>query len=773
MISIFKRGIYKVGSLFIKSVTRPKLVNPQLLLPARSPSDSVFYILESNRLSHKLLLRDLLQKQQRGISDEQILFADSKGKTPLREILAELVKTQRSNHSLNTLIVPVAIFHGRLPHREKSWLNLLYAETWHRAGKIGSAFQLLVNGRQTLVQIDKPLELKQLLEQESDDETATRKAARVLRTHFSIIRHSIIGPDLSHRRTLINLVLNNPAVQKAIDQQATERGTSRHRIERHCVKTLDSIAANFSPTTTRLVDPLLNWLWKRLYKDVRISNIARIQETSKSHQLIYLPCHRSHMDYLLLSWALYRHALMLPHVAAGDNLNIPIIGPILKRGGAIFMRRKFHGDPLYACLYKTYLEQMTHRGHSLEYFIEGGRSRTGRLLPAKTGLLSMSIDSYRDNPQKPVALIPIWIGYDRLVESKSYQSELSGGTKQKESIANLLNTSQILNEKFGSTLLSFGQPILLEDHINHSAPLDSDVKNISAKVMSGINQAAEITQSSLLATCMLGGSHLQSTAELSDKSSRLLKLIKELHPSATLTPEGKPSDWINEAAKMGQLNQKMNLLEIDQTQAQELCFYRNNIQHLLILPSMYLLLVHRLENTNAQVINRTIRMIYPFIQAELFLNWNIEDLTKTLRSMRATLLEHNLLEASAENSWKTTTNPLVNTLILTAEPILLRYYIVIRTLSRYKQMSRSDLIETSQNIAEHIHSEYGYSTPEYKDNRVLESFIKQLQTMDFLTGEEDRLKCNFDTDILFLQANKILRPHMISIIDAKLRINIA
>ena len=114
----------------------------------------------------------------------------------------------------------------------------------------------------------------------------------------------------------------------------------------------------------------------------------------------------------------------------------------------------------------------------------------------------------------------------------------------------------------------------------------------------------------------------------------------------------------------------------------------------------------------------------------------------------------------------------MNTLILTAEPILLRYYIVIRTLSRYKQMSRNDLIETSQTIAEHIHSEYGYSTPEYKDSRVLESFIKQLQTMDLLTGEEDRLECNFDTDILFLQANKILRPHMISIVDAKLRINI-
>ena len=768
MISLIQRTIHTLGGTFVNLVTRPKLVNPQQLLPASTPSDQVYYILESDRLSHKLLLKNLLRKQQRTINDDQILLADSKGLAPLREVLIDLVNTQTSNTNLNTLIVPVAIFHGRLPNREKSWLNILYAETWHKAGVLGSFFQLLVNGRQTLVRVDKPLILKELTDDDSSEAVA-RKASRILRTHFSIIRQSIIGPDLSHRRTLINLVLNHPEVQQAIDEQSKERGTSRHRIERHCVRNLDKIAANFSPTTARLLDPILNWLWERLYRDVRIHNIDKVQDIAKSHQLIYLPCHRSHMDYLLLSWALYHHGLMIPHVAAGENLNIPIIGSILKRGGAIFMRRQFHGDPLYTCLYKVYLEQMTHRGHSLEYFIEGGRSRTGRLLPAKTGLLSMSIESYRDNPQKPVALIPIWVGYDRLVESKSYRQELAGNQKQKESVADTFSALSILRENFGDTLLSFGEPILLEEHTDCNIPLKDDVRAVASKVMIRINQASGITQSSLLATCLLGGSQLQSIAELSDKSSRLLNLLKHLTPHCPLTPEGKPSDWINEAAEMGQLNQKLNLIELSQEQAQEMCVYRNNIQHMLILPCMYLLLAHRLPNAKAQNINRTIRMIYPFIQSELFLGWKEGQLTEVLRATREALLAQNLLEDNGSNGWKTTSNALVNTLILTAEPILLRYYIVLRVLARYNEISHDDLIEISQNIAEHIHKEYGYSTPEYKDRRVLESFIEQLSELEYIKKDERRLTCSFDANSLFAQATKILKPHMISLVDSKLK----
>ncbi|PIE23633.1 MAG: hypothetical protein CSA60_04245 [Neptuniibacter caesariensis] len=767
--TLMQRVIHKLGRAFIKLVTRPQLVNPQLLLPPQQPGYKVYYILENNRLSHQLLLASLLQQQQRQLDERQILFADSEGQSPLRETLAKLVEAQSSSDDLNTLIIPVAIFHGRLPHREKSFLNLLYAETWHRAGPLGSMLQLLVNGRQTLVRVDKPLELKQFIAGHDSTDAICRKTARVLRTHFSIVRESIIGPDLSHRRTLISLVLKHPEVQKAIDTQAAERGISRYKIERHCVKTLDKIAANFSPTTARILDPILNWVWHRLYREVRIHNIAAIQEVAKTHHLIYLPCHRSHMDYLLLSWALYRHGLVIPHVAAGENLNIPVIGKILKRGGAIFMRRKFQGDPLYACLYKIYLEQMSHRGHSLEYFIEGGRSRTGRLLPAKTGLLSMTIESFREGSPKPVALIPIWIGYDRLVESKSYQRELMGEGKQKESFLNFFATLKILKEKFGDTLLSFGEPVKLEQHTDPARPLRDDVKQVATTVMTGINQAGGITSSSLLATCLLGSGPLQSVAELSDKASRLHNLLHSLHPETGLTPQGKASNWINTAEEMGQITLNMNRVELTLAQTLEMSFYRNNIHHMLILPGLYLLLAHRLKSPKTQKINRVLRSAYPFIQAELFLPYSTTELTDRFRHIRTALFEHNLLEDNGDNGWKVTNNPLVNTLILTAEPLLLRYYTVLRALARYKRISADDLLQTSKKIAERIYQEFGYGSADYNDERIIQTFIKQLSEQGYAIRTHDRLVCNFAGEELFLQASQILRPHMISLIDRQLR----
>lgn len=767
MTRLIEQSLTYLGSLFIRLVTRPKLINPQLLLPSKGPKQKIYYVLESDRLSHRLLLKHLLSKQQREISDSQILLADSGGTAPLRETLVDLVQAQQSNPDLNTLIIPVAIFHGRLPGREDSWLNLLYAETWHKAGTLGGALQLLLNGRHTLVKVDEALALSQLVAEQECTEATARKTARVLRTHFVITRQSIIGPDLSHRRNFISLVLNDPKVQKAIDQQAAISGESRHRIERHCLKTLDKIAANFSPVTARVLFPIFNWLWKRLYKRVNVCNSDQVREIAKSHHLIYLPCHRSHMDYLLLSWSLYQQGLVIPHVAAGENLNIPVIGPILKRCGAIFMRRSFKGDHLYACLYKSYLEQMSHRGHPLEYFIEGGRSRTGRLLPAKTGLLSMNIDSYRENRHHPVALIPVWIGYDRLVESGSYQHELTGSAKKKESVSGFVSSLGILKESFGETYLSFGDPILLDQTSDSSLTLENEITNTAQQVMYRINNAACLTKSSILGTTLLAGFQSQSVAELSHKCTSLLDLLNELNVHSGNAPIGMPSEWIEDAATMGQVTLQYNQVLLSETQAQEMSFYRNNIQHLLALPGLYLLIIRRVDKARAQTINKTIRALYPFLQAELFLPWHEDELTPILKKHRETLLSHNLLQ-SDNDTWSLTSHPLCNTLLLSVEPIILRYYIVLGLLSQYEEISNDDLISTSQKIAKKIHTEYGYNPPEYGDRHVLHAFIKELAYKQQIHSKDGRWQANLDAEETLTQIRKILRPHMVSLIDHQL-----
>ncbi len=134
----------------------------------------------------------------------------------------------------------------------------------------------------------------------------------------------------------------------------------------------------------------------------------------------------------------------MPHIAAGINLNIPVVGRLLRKGGAFFIRRSFAGNALYTVVFMKYLAAIMARGHSLEYFIEGGRSRTGRLLHPKTGMLSMTVRSFLRDPVRPVVFVPVYFGYERIVEANTYISELSGAPKKKESWWDLLTSFRVL-----------------------------------------------------------------------------------------------------------------------------------------------------------------------------------------------------------------------------------------------------------------------------------------------------------------------------------------
>ena len=123
----------------------------------------------------------------------------------------------------------------------------------------------------------------------------------------------------------------------------------------------------------RFFDHFLTWLWTRLYDGVQVRHFERVRTLAPDYQVVYVPCHRSHVDYLLLSYVIYKRGLRIPHVAAGENLNIPILGELLRSGGAFFMRRSFKGNTLYSTVFKEYVHSLMQRQAPIEYFIEGGR----------------------------------------------------------------------------------------------------------------------------------------------------------------------------------------------------------------------------------------------------------------------------------------------------------------------------------------------------------------------------------------------------------------
>ena len=761
------RGLNWFYRLILKLFVRLTVQGKAYLLPKTNR----LYVLETSRSSHKHLLVNALRGAGNRIPEQQILCSAHESSHSLRiRVEAHLDKLSFLDNEQDIEIVPVSIYHGRMPLREMSTLNILYAESWDSSGKFGHLMQLLVNGRQTLMQIDPPLSLRHL-QKEAGPQPAgvvAHKAARVFQNHFFRRRQAIVGPDLSHRRTLIKLILQDTEVKQCIHTQALANNQTLEEMEKSALSILEGIAANFSPTTARISSPFLNMFWRKVYSNIQVIGVEKVQECATDYQIVYLPCHKSHMDYVILSWNLYQHGLMIPHVAAGDNLNVPILGNLLKRGGAIFMRRSFQNDPLYTQVFKSYFNHMANRGHSLEYFIEGGRSRTGRLLAPKTGLLAMTIDNYLKAPERKVAIVPVWISYDKLVESKSYQKELTGGEKSRESFTDLLKTLKLFSHSFGEAAISFGDPILLNNEIAAEQPLKPSTHWVANETLRRINSAIYANQMAIIATALLTSRTLSfDLSELCELIEEIRVLLKRLPNSPAGIASGSPLDWLNEAQKRNQLSIHNGKVILSEEQAREMTFYRNQLHAITVLPGVYLLLTRRYTKPRPQTMPRLLKTVYPYLQAELFLPWKEEDLSKVSRKLR-TSMEKQALILRDDANMRVNETPLAIALMRTAEPILLRYYIVFRLLENNRTLSREFIIADTLRIAEKLHSYFGFQSPEYTDERLVERFIDTLVSQEVLLEESGLVSCNINNSALLKRAKQVLTSGCIETVEQSL-----
>ncbi|KAG1652829.1 Glycerol-3-phosphate acyltransferase [Nymphon striatum] len=253
-------------------------------------------------------------------------------------------------------------------------------------------------------------------------------------------------------------------------------------------KNRESLTVPMSPF--QVMQRALSSFWNRFYSGIEVNNSEYLKSLALSHELVYVPCHRSHIDYLLLSYVIYFEGLAIPYIAAGKNLNMPVIGSILRGGGAFFIRRSFKGNELYSTVMFEYVAELIAKGIAIEYFVEGGRSRTGRLLQAKPGMLAMTVRGFLKYRKRPVAFIPVYIGYEKLLESKAYQAELSGEDKKSETFINSIDS----NHGWASENY--------DDEVRPAWQRDV-VANLSNQIMTRINQAATVNSINLIASVLL------------------------------------------------------------------------------------------------------------------------------------------------------------------------------------------------------------------------------------------------------------------------------
>src|SRR5690606_7395956 len=214
-------------------------------------------------------------------------------------------------------LVPVTVFWGQSPDVESSPLKLLFAYKAGVGGKLRKFFAILVHGRKIRVSFGEPLSLRQLNEESLGHDRNLRKVSRLLRVHFREQRQAVVGPDLFSRNTLLKGLVQGQMVRAAIEREAAEQTVSIDRAQERAARYANEIASDFTYTIIRFLEVVLSWFWNKLYDGVRVNNLANVQDIAQGKEIIYVPCHRSHIDYLLLSYLLFRNSLTPPHIAAG------------------------------------------------------------------------------------------------------------------------------------------------------------------------------------------------------------------------------------------------------------------------------------------------------------------------------------------------------------------------------------------------------------------------------------------------------------------------
>jgi glycerol-3-phosphate O-acyltransferase len=764
--------------LWVRASVQPA-VAPAVLT---APSAPVCYVLERDSRADLAVLCNVTGKQglpypekrssnlpieqQRSFFDvaRRRRFWDATiGRRPPPYLLA-LVEALRADSVRDILLVPTAVYWGRAPQKEGSWLRLLFAENWALTTRARKFFAVLINGRNVFVEFGEPISLRSLLDASPAHDQA-RRVTRVLRGVLRRQRAIRIGPDLSHRRTIVARVLRARAVRAVVAAEAREKHGKFRPGLLQARKYAFEIAANYSHAFVQIAEKLLGRVWNRVYDGVKINHAATLKEVSEGNEVVYVPCHRSHMDYLLMSYIIYHQGYALPHIAAGINLNIPVVGRFLRKGGAFFIRRSFGGNALYTVVFMKYLAAIMARGHSIEYFIEGGRSRTGRLLQPKTGMLSMTVRSFLRDPVRPVVFVPVYFGYERIVEANTYISELSGAPKKKESWLDLVLSLRVLRERFGTVHVNIGEPIRLNDLLDAQLPswreqkfeddtrlpaVNALVGELAVSIMRGINSAAAVTPINLLAATLLASPRgaLPETALLR-QIDLYIKLLRAspYGPRVTVT-DATPSEIVTygETLKLiSRVPHKLgDVIKMSDESAKLIAYYRNNVLHLFALPSLVACAFIGNPMLQTSDIQRLAWRIYPYVASELFLRWREEELSKVVEGVLAALAEQGVLQPNEDRTaWMRPTpdSPAAMQLSMLAQATIQtieRYYLAISLLLKAGSgvMTQKALEQQCHLAAQRMNMLYGFNSPEFFDRALFENFIDLLRERSVLKAGE-------------------------------------
>ncbi|MBC3419137.1 MULTISPECIES: glycerol-3-phosphate 1-O-acyltransferase PlsB [unclassified Pseudomonas] len=675
---------------------------------------------------------------------------DKRGAPPTLERLIEAIGEHAEE---DAQIIPVSVFWGQTPASESSPWKLLFADSWAVTGRLRRLLSVLILGRKTRVQFSAPIHLRELVQQNKGQERTVRMAQRLLRVHFRNLKTAVIGPDISHRRNLVKGLVHDPLVRQAISDEAEREKIPYAKAEAKALHYGNEIASDYTYTAIRFLEVVLSWFWNKIYDGIKVNHIEQVQGIAPGHEVIYVPCHRSHIDYLLLSYLLFRNGLTPPHIAAGINLNMPVIGGLLRRGGAFFMRRTFKGNPLYTAVFNEYLHTLFTKGFPVEYFVEGGRSRTGRMLQPRPGMLAITLRSFLRSSRTPIVFVPVYIGYERVLEGRTYLGELRGASKKKESIFDIFKVIGALKQRFGQVYVNFGEPIRLGAFLDQQQPgwreqdlapqfrpawLNDTTTRLGQTVAQHLNGAAAINPVNLVALALLSTSRLALDERALVRVLDLyLALLRQVPYSSHVTlPEGDGKALIEHVRGMELLAEQKDalgrILYLDEANAVLMTYYRNNVLHIFALPALLASFFLSSSRMSRELVGQYVQALYPYLQAELFLRWTPEQLDEAIDQWLGALVGQGLLRF--ENGVYLRPAPssrqfvLLTLLARAITQTLQRFYMATSLLlnSGQHSLNAEELEDLCVMMAQRLSILHGLNAPEFFDKTLFRHFIQTL-----------------------------------------------
>ncbi len=455
------------------------------------------------------------------------------------------------------LFVPQTIIFSSKPLRTTSTIFDILLGNSEKPGKIKRFFAILKNPDKICVEISDPVNLQEFLAEPAIKDLDTDFQAYALRAYLADAlnrqRRSVTGPVLKSRDEITEEILTLTDMHDFMEKYSKEQNRPLVKVRKEAAVCIKEIASNYNLKIIHLFNRVLTWMFNHIFEGVVVDQdgLDRLKEESKKAPLILAPCHKSHLDYLLLSYVMFKNNMPCPQIAAGKNLSFWPLGPIFRGGGAFFLRRTFKGDPLYSKIFSVYIEKLLSQGFNIEFFIEGGRSRTGKLLSPRFGLLSMLINAHKNRACEDLLFAPVYVGYDRVLEENAYLNEIEGGKKNPENLSQLIRARKFLKTKYGKVYIKFDKPLSLNSYIEEKGmnsatmgnkDLKALCKALGYRLVNSINSISIVTSYGIVASGVLNCSQNRfSKKELMSRVQAYMNLLiffnAELADTLTIDPD--------------------------------------------------------------------------------------------------------------------------------------------------------------------------------------------------------------------------------------------